>query len=301
MNYKKLTLHDLKSISRENHIKGYSLLNKEDLIKHIKKNLNKKKKMNGGQPNSIVLNSNTMREISRTSKNQYIPEYSNKISYSLSAKKIISINPNAFNGFTKLEKLILDHNKISELKVDTFNRLTSLKELDLKWNSINIVEPGAFNGLINLKILVLRDNKIKELKENTFNGLSSLEKLDLQSNSINIVKPGVFNGLSSLKELYLGDNKIEELKENTFNELSSLEVLYLSSNKINKVEDGAFKGLSNLKHLFFRDNVITKKYKKENITKAKSLIFRKSIFEELQAGVKIYYGSLGSGIINTTT
>ena len=47
MNYKNLTVSELKSICKKNHIKGYSLLNKDDLIKHIKKNLNKKK-MRGG-------------------------------------------------------------------------------------------------------------------------------------------------------------------------------------------------------------------------------------------------------------
>lgn len=49
MNYKKLTLQELKSVCKEHHIKGYSSLNKEDLIEHIKKNLKSKKKMKGGQ------------------------------------------------------------------------------------------------------------------------------------------------------------------------------------------------------------------------------------------------------------
>ena len=48
MNYKKLTVSELKSMCKKNHIKGYSYLNKEDLIKHIKKNLNKKKMRGGG-------------------------------------------------------------------------------------------------------------------------------------------------------------------------------------------------------------------------------------------------------------
>ena len=37
MNYKKLTLQELKSICKAHNIKGYSSLNKDDLINHIKK------------------------------------------------------------------------------------------------------------------------------------------------------------------------------------------------------------------------------------------------------------------------
>ena len=300
MNYKKLTLHDLKSISRENHIKGYSLLNKEDLIKHIKKNLNKKKKMNGG--GDIILDrfflkslllpylrknaTGTLQIESLQIESLLINETKIDIStifkesqqYKRYTDNIVGIDPNTFKGLIKLEYLYLNNNQITQ------------------------IEPNTFDGLSSLKELYLGNNIISELKENTFNGLSSLQKLELQNNSINIVKPGVFNGLSSLKELYLGSNMIRELKKNTFNELNNLEILSLRSNHIDEVEDGAFNGLNNLKILYFTKNVITKNYKKENITKAKSLsFFKKSIFKGLKAGVEIHYGSLDYDIINITT
>ena len=48
MNYKKLKMQELKSICKKLHIKGYSSLNKDDLIKIIKKNLKSRKNMKGG-------------------------------------------------------------------------------------------------------------------------------------------------------------------------------------------------------------------------------------------------------------
>ena len=323
MNYKKLTVHDLKSISRENHIKGYSLLNKEDLIKHIKKNLNKKKKMNGG--GDIILNrsflkfllfpsvrriaSGNLQKLDNQIESHLIDKTEIDISTIFKEYKqykllytdnIVGIDPNTVEGLINLKTLKLQDNRIKELKINTFNNLIKLEYLYLNNNQITQIEPNTFDGLSSLKELYLGNNIISELKENTFNGLSSLQKLELQNNSINIVKPGVFNGLSSLKELYLGSNKIRALKKNTFNELNNLEKLSLKSNHIDEVEDGAFNGLNNLEILYFTKNVITENYKKENITKAKSF-FKKSIFKGLKAGVEIHYGSLDYDIINITT
>jgi hypothetical protein len=62
MNYKKLTLQELKSICKKNHIKRYSSLNKDNLIKIIKKNLKSRKKMKGGN-NGYILTKDKLSEI----------------------------------------------------------------------------------------------------------------------------------------------------------------------------------------------------------------------------------------------
>ena len=63
MAYTKLTLKELKSICKDNHLKNYSALNKTELIAFIKKNKKKKqnkKKVGGFNP---VLNREKLLEL----------------------------------------------------------------------------------------------------------------------------------------------------------------------------------------------------------------------------------------------
>ena len=63
MAYAKLTLKELKSICKDNHLKNYSALNKTELIAFIKKN--KKKKQNKKKVGGFngVLNRETLKEL----------------------------------------------------------------------------------------------------------------------------------------------------------------------------------------------------------------------------------------------
>ena len=78
----------------------------------------------------------------------------------LSERSIDTIDINTFIGFTKLEKLYLEENKINQLANGLFNHLESLKEVWLESNNIISIDRNVFVGLNNLEKVCLKDNPI---------------------------------------------------------------------------------------------------------------------------------------------
>ncbi|KAF0029388.1 hypothetical protein F2P81_018493 [Scophthalmus maximus] len=99
--------------------------------------------------------------------------------------------------------LILNNNKIQELRNGSFFGLSTLEKLDLRSNIISRVEPGAFLGLPALKKLDLSNNSIGCLNVDIFKGLTSLIRLNLSGNMFSSLAQGTFDSLASLKSLGL--------------------------------------------------------------------------------------------------
>jgi Leucine-rich repeat (LRR) protein len=78
----------------------------------------------------------------------------------LSGRYIDTIEINTFIGYTKLEKLYLEENKIMQLENGLFNHLSSLKEIWLESNNIISIDRNVFVGLNNLEKVCLKDNPI---------------------------------------------------------------------------------------------------------------------------------------------
>lgn len=97
--------------------------------------------------------------------------------------------------------LILNNNKIQELRNGSFFGLTVLEKLDLRSNMISRIEPGAFLGLPALKRLDVSNNSIGCLNVDIFKGLSSLIRLNLSGNKFSSLAQGTFDSLVSLKAL----------------------------------------------------------------------------------------------------
>ncbi|KAG7495752.1 adhesion G protein-coupled receptor A3 [Solea senegalensis] len=97
--------------------------------------------------------------------------------------------------------LILNNNKIQELRNGSFFGLSALEKLDLRSNIISHVEPGAFLGLPALKRLDLSNNSIGCLNMDIFKGLTSLIRLNLSGNMFSSLAQGTFDSLVSLKAL----------------------------------------------------------------------------------------------------
>ncbi|XP_047449206.1 adhesion G protein-coupled receptor A3 [Mugil cephalus] len=97
--------------------------------------------------------------------------------------------------------LILNNNKIQELRNGSFFGLSALEKLDLRSNVISRIEPGAFLGLKALKRLDLSNNSIGCLNVDIFKGLASLSRLNLSGNMFSSLAQGTFDSLVSLKAL----------------------------------------------------------------------------------------------------
>ncbi|KAF6073391.1 leucine rich repeat containing G protein-coupled receptor 6 [Phyllostomus discolor] len=79
----------------------------------------------------------------------------------------------------ELEEIGLQHNRIWEVRADTFRQLSSLRALDLSWNAIRSIHPEAFATLRSLVKLDLRDNQLTALP---LAGLGGLVHLKLRGN-----------------------------------------------------------------------------------------------------------------------
>ncbi|XP_055454165.1 leucine-rich repeat-containing G-protein coupled receptor 6 [Psammomys obesus] len=79
----------------------------------------------------------------------------------------------------KLQEIGLQHNRIWEIRADTFSQLSSLQALDLSWNVIRAIHPEAFSTLRSLVKLDLTDNQLTTLP---LAGLGGLMHLKLKGN-----------------------------------------------------------------------------------------------------------------------
>ncbi|NXY10655.1 LGR6 protein, partial [Pteruthius melanotis] len=84
----------------------------------------------------------------------------------------------SFHRCQQLEELGLQHNKIQEIRADTFVQLLALRS-DLSWNYIQFIHPEAFVTLHSLTKLDLTDNQLVTLP---LDGLAGLTHLKLQGN-----------------------------------------------------------------------------------------------------------------------
>ncbi|XP_023798125.1 leucine-rich repeat-containing G-protein coupled receptor 6 isoform X2 [Cyanistes caeruleus] len=85
----------------------------------------------------------------------------------------------SFHRCQQLEELGLQHNKIQEIRADTFVQLMALRSIDLSWNYIQFIHPEAFVTLHSLTKLDLTDNQLVTLP---LDGLAGLTHLKLQGN-----------------------------------------------------------------------------------------------------------------------
>ncbi|XP_074833610.1 leucine-rich repeat-containing G-protein coupled receptor 6 [Carettochelys insculpta] len=85
----------------------------------------------------------------------------------------------SFRRCQRLEEIGLQHNKIHEIRADTFGQLAALRSIDLSWNYIQSIHPEAFAMLHSLTKLDLTSNHLGALP---LDGLDGLTQLKLQGN-----------------------------------------------------------------------------------------------------------------------
>jgi protein phosphatase 1 regulatory subunit 7 len=182
--------------------------------------------------------------------------------------QISSIPALRLERFTKLERLCLRQNQISEPDLPA-SLGASLVELDLYDNLISHIK--GFDGLLKLASLDLSFNKIKHIKSvihlkqlkelyfvqnriqkiENLDGLDLLTMIELAANRIREIEN--LETLTSLEELWLGKNKITEIKN--LDSLTNIRLLDIKSNRLTTITGLA--SLSNLEELYVSHNAIT--------------------------------------------
>ncbi|XP_070559714.1 chondroadherin-like protein [Ptychodera flava] len=167
----------------------------------------------------------------------------------------------AFTGLSNLQKLYLDHNKLTSFSALNFSRSTdsqssslisvpeklnnysSLRHLFLGSNQIALTDE-SFTGLTELTHLNLEGNKMIGLPASVFNGLPSLQYLDLRDNNISSLASSQFLGIDKLRWLFLDHNRL--LRPPNTTSLHRLQVLSLSHNFITDIEPNDLRIFSNI-------------------------------------------------------
>ncbi|RVE57489.1 hypothetical protein OJAV_G00217030 [Oryzias javanicus] len=124
----------------------------------------------------------------------------------LDENRIAVIAEEAFENVTRLERLLLDGNLLTDdgITPGTFQGLVTLRELSLARNSLTY-PPSLLPGEVLVK-LSFQENLITHIPVRAFAGLHKLEKLDVSNNQLQSLAPGVFDGLFSLRQLTVRNN-----------------------------------------------------------------------------------------------
>uniref|UniRef100_A0A8C2X0U6 Fibronectin leucine rich transmembrane protein 2 n=1 Tax=Cyclopterus lumpus TaxID=8103 RepID=A0A8C2X0U6_CYCLU len=124
----------------------------------------------------------------------------------LDENRIAHIAEEAFQNVTRLQRLLLDGNLLTDegIAPGTFQDLATLRELALARNSLTFPPPLLPSQ--SLVKLSLQENQIDQIPVAAFAELIRLEKLDISSNQLQTLTQGVFDGLSSLKHLMVRNN-----------------------------------------------------------------------------------------------
>ncbi|XP_034017549.1 leucine-rich repeat transmembrane protein FLRT2 [Thalassophryne amazonica] len=124
----------------------------------------------------------------------------------LDENRIAVIAEEAFQNVTRLQRLLLDGNLLTDegIAPGTFQGLTNLRELALARNSLTF--PPPLLPTQSLVKLSLQENQIDKIPVDAFSGLHWLEKLDISSNQLQTLTQGVFDSMSSLKQLTVRNN-----------------------------------------------------------------------------------------------
>ena len=135
-------------------------------------------------------------------------------------------------------------------------KLTTLRQLVMRNNSLSYLQNGAFSGILYLERLDLSYNQLYSIEPRTFGGLNYLKKLNLEGNRLHFLSSQWFASMPSLGWLFLSNNLIGRLQANVFEMLSGLFTMKLDGNRISSIESGSFNGLLHLRILYLTDNLL---------------------------------------------
>ncbi|XP_032519530.2 toll-like receptor 6 [Danaus plexippus] len=142
-----------------------------------------------------------------------------------------------------------------QTKLSFLEHMYRLKNLNVIYSNIQIVEDNPLNHLFNLESVDFSHNGLTDVGEvfvfekRPF----KLHKISLSYNAIVEIPGYTFEDVTSLIELDLSHNMIENLNDKPFTNLTNLEILKLDHNRIKNLQ-GAMNELFNLKHLYLRYN-----------------------------------------------
>lgn len=143
---------------------------------------------------------------------------------------IAKINVNTFRGLNKLTKLDLSDNQIDNLEFLRHWDDNSLQEFTVANNLLTDLSPKVFKKMIKLTKLSIDGNLLLSIEANAFEGMFLLTDFSARYNLLTNIEGGAFNGLGELKKLAISGNALVTLKNCTFASLDRLIQFHFEDN-----------------------------------------------------------------------
>lgn len=201
----------------------------------------------------------------------------NLVSLSLRGNLLSTIPLNMLEPLAKLEKLDLSGYKSNEQDQKFYRKFTfckktfvygtNLKELNLNFKNLEILERKIFIGLFKLENLELRQTNLKYVEYLVFFSLKSIVKINLSDNpllvyNIRLSEEDSFTGLEAIEEVNLSGCNITDLdlndqNQNVFKRMKeNLKYLDLSNNLITKIDAQTFNDFNEIRTIDLSHNKI---------------------------------------------
>ncbi|MPC64008.1 Leucine-rich repeat-containing protein 4C [Portunus trituberculatus] len=136
----------------------------------------------------------------------------------------------ADSDLVNLQKLWLNHCKITHLERGAFNMLDNLVDLDMSKNLLRVVPTAALIDIPGLRELSLAHNDLSTIPADAFAPIPDLVTLDLSNNRIRSINPKAFRCLATLEVLKLSGNLLVYLMQDLLVPLKALHGLNLNNN-----------------------------------------------------------------------
>lgn len=135
-----------------------------------------------------------------------------------------------------MEKLVVANNSLNKITA-LFDRLGTLKHLDVSLNHIGYLNISTFAKLKNLNKLYLKSTKLQHINYGTFASQKELKVLDISYNDLKHIEfDAFFPYLKGIEELYIDGNNLTEtggLGWTAMHLFPNLKSLGLSNNQFN--------------------------------------------------------------------
>ncbi|CAH1256877.1 LRIG3 [Branchiostoma lanceolatum] len=145
---------------------------------------------------------------------------------------------------------------ITDVENNTFDGFSRLRRMSLDSNRLTNVEQTWFAGLGKLLTLILSNNHIKQIDSGSFMHLTRLHLLNLENNLLQVVDPAWLFGLTRVKIMILGSNAIDSISPGSFRHLQ-LTWLDLSGNDLSCLDGAVFQGQSLLFRLHISSGMLS--------------------------------------------
>jgi Leucine-rich repeat (LRR) protein len=151
--------------------------------------------------------------------------------YTFSCKycNIATLSSNVFQNMEDMINLYLSHNNLKNVDY-LFEKINSLKALDISHNDISYISPAAFKNNKNLEVLNIAGNPLKVLNPEVFAGNSLLRDIDARNASLTKLWSNYNKRIKSLNKLLLSGNELGTLTSDDFVIMPNLEAIELHNN-----------------------------------------------------------------------